>query len=154
VGLGNLLFAAFLPQHLPDGMREHTVVRMSAPGRTAAVASLGAGRAAALFAYRSPDPARDLASGPHPALTRAYRETGWLLAELLDQLRQAGSVYFDSASQVRADHWSRGRVVLLRDAAWCPSLFAGAGASLALAGADLLGTALDRHRDIPAALTA
>ena len=120
VELGNLLFAAFLPQHLPDGVGEHTVVRMSAPGRTAAVASLGAGRAAALFAYRSPDPARDLASGPHPALTRAYRETGWLLPELLDQLRQAESVYFDRASQVRADHWSRGRVVLLGDAAWCP----------------------------------
>jgi 2-polyprenyl-6-methoxyphenol hydroxylase-like FAD-dependent oxidoreductase len=154
VELGNLLFAAFLPHHLPDGVREHTVVRMSAPGRTAAVASLGAGRAAALFAYRSPDPARDLASGPHPALTRAYRESGWLLPELLDQLRQAESVYFDRASQVRADHWSRGRVVLLGDAAWCPSLFAGAGASLALAGADLLGAALDRHRDIPAALTA
>ena len=158
VELGNLLFAAFLPRHLPDGVGEHTVVRMSAPGRTAAVASLGAGRAAALFAYRSTDPARDLARGPHPALTHAYRDTGWVLPDLLDQLgqaeRQAGSVYFDRASQVHADHWSRGRVVLLGDAAWCPSLFAGAGASLALAGADLLGAALDGHRDIPAALIA
>ena len=82
VELGNILFAAFPPQHLPDGVCEHTVVRMSAPGRTAAAASLGAGQAAALFTYRSTDPARDLAHGPHPALTRAYRETGWLLRDL------------------------------------------------------------------------
>lgn len=80
--------------------------------------------------------------------------SGWLLPELLDQLGQAESVYFDSVTQVRADHWSRGRVVLLGDAAWCLSLFAGAGASLALTGADLLGTALARHRDVPTALTA
>jgi 2-polyprenyl-6-methoxyphenol hydroxylase-like FAD-dependent oxidoreductase len=33
-------------------------------------------------------------------------------------------------------------------------LFAAAGASLALTGADLLGTALARHPDVPTALTA
>ena len=33
----------------------------------------------------------------------------------------------------------------LGDAAWCVTLYAGMGASTALAGADLLGTMLDRH---------
>ena len=41
--------------------------------------------------------------------------------------------------------WSTGRVVLLGDAAWCVTLFAGHGAALALAGADHLGAALRRH---------
>jgi hypothetical protein len=97
---------------------------LTAPGRTAIVANLGAGRSAALLTYRSTDPGGDLADGPHPALTRAYRDSGWLLPELLDQLDQVESVYFDSTTQVRADHWSRGRVVLLGDAAWCLTLFA------------------------------
>ena len=49
--------------------------------------------------------------------------------------------------------WSAGRVVLLGDAAWCVTLFAGHGAALALAGADDLGAALRRHADdLPAAL--
>lgn len=55
------------------------------------------------------------------------------------------------------DRWSQGRVVLLGDAAWCVTVFAGYGAALALAldGADRLGTALAAHGDdIPAALEA
>jgi hypothetical protein len=44
---------------------------LTAPGRTAVVANLGAGRSAALLTYRSTDPAGDLVDGPHPALTRA-----------------------------------------------------------------------------------
>jgi 2-polyprenyl-6-methoxyphenol hydroxylase-like FAD-dependent oxidoreductase len=49
--------------------------------------------------------------------------------------------------------WSAGRAVLLGDAAWCVTLFAGHGAALALAGADQLGAALQQHgNDIPAAL--
>ena len=44
--------------------------------------------------------------------------------------------------------------MLLGDAAWCLTLFAAAGASLALTGADLLGAALARHSDVPTALTA
>jgi len=52
------------------------------------------------------------------------------------------------------DGWSRGRVVLLGDAAWCATLYSGMGASAGLAGADLLGTMLECHRgDIGAALS-
>lgn len=73
-----------------------------------------------------------------------------------DAIRHLGkdptSAYFDAVSQVVMPNWSTGRVVLLGDAAWCVTLFAGHGAALALAGADQLGTALQRHDDIPAAL--
>ncbi|MCG5217301.1 Rossmann-fold NAD(P)-binding domain-containing protein [Streptosporangium soli] len=51
--------------------------------------------------------------------------------------------------------WHRGRVVLVGDAAWCVTLFAGMGASSGLAGGELLGTMLQRHDgDLPAALRA
>ena len=68
--------------------------------------------------------------------------------------RTAESVYFDTISQIVIDRWSHGRVVLLGDAAWCVTLFAGYGSALAVGGADLLGTTLaDNPGDIPAALT-
>ncbi|WP_198037154.1 FAD-dependent monooxygenase [Nocardia sp. BMG51109] len=43
------------------------------------------------------------------------------------------------------DRWSRGRVVLLGDAAWCVTVFAGYGAALALDGADRLGATIAAH---------
>ena len=52
------------------------------------------------------------------------------------------------------DCWHQGRVVLVGDSAWCVTLFAGMGVSAGLAGADLLGTMLERHAgDAKQALT-
>ncbi|MFI7131601.1 FAD-dependent monooxygenase [Nonomuraea sp. NPDC050153] len=88
-------------------------------------------------------------------LGRVYGDLGWVIPETLAGLQRADSVYFDTISQVVAPRWSTGRVVLLGDAAWCVTLFAGYGSSLAVGGADLLGTSLAEHPgDIPAALTA
>ncbi|MEU8326711.1 hypothetical protein AB0C33_50830 [Nonomuraea sp. NPDC048881] len=44
------------------------------------------------------------------------------------------------------DRWSKGRVVLLGDAAWCVTLFAGYGSSPAVGGADL-GAAVEHDCD-------
>lgn len=71
----------------------------------------------------------------------------------MDQFEAAPEYLFDSVEQVHLDRWHDGRVVLLGDAAWCPTLYSGMGASSGLAGADLLGTLLERHgHDVPAAL--
>lgn len=47
-------------------------------------------------------------------------------------------------AQIRVDHWSRGRVVLLGDAGYCPSPLSGQGTSLALVGAHVLAEELAR----------
>jgi 2-polyprenyl-6-methoxyphenol hydroxylase-like FAD-dependent oxidoreductase len=71
----------------------------------------------------------------------------------VDSRYPSDSVYFDSVCQVTSDSWSDGRVVLVGDAAWCVSFFGGHGASLAVGGADLLATELEREPgDITAAL--
>jgi 2-polyprenyl-6-methoxyphenol hydroxylase-like FAD-dependent oxidoreductase len=116
------------------------------PGRTAAVVDLGPGRSSAFFTYRCDDPAAELARGAAEALGRAYRDVPFARVPV------PADVYFDRVSQVVLPSWSSGRVVLLGDAAWCVTLFAGHGAALALTGADQLGEALSRHDDIPAAL--
>ncbi|MEV0062053.1 FAD-dependent oxidoreductase [Nocardia sp. NPDC050718] len=143
-----------LPTRMPDGVGTTFI----GPGRTAAVMNMGPGRSSAFFAYRCPDAdsATELDLGAAPALTRAFGDLGGGVADALGQLAaEPGNAYFDSVGQIVMDRWSQGRIVLLGDAAWCVTVFAGYGAALALDGADRLGTALaERGDDIPAALDA
>jgi 2-polyprenyl-6-methoxyphenol hydroxylase-like FAD-dependent oxidoreductase len=74
-------------------------------------------------------------------VAEAYAGIGWRAPELLQRVREADDLYFDSVSHVRLPRWSNGRVVLLGDAASCVSLF-GDGSSLAMAGAYTLAEAL------------
>jgi 2-polyprenyl-6-methoxyphenol hydroxylase-like FAD-dependent oxidoreductase len=55
---------------------------------------------------------------------------GWEVPRLLEAMWQAPDFYFDAMAQVRLDTWSAGRVVLLGDAAYCPSPLSGQGTSL------------------------
>lgn len=145
--------AAFVLDRVPDHVPAGAGTTFIGPRRTAAVMNLGPGRSSAFFTYRSGDPLADLERGPARALTTAFGDLGGGVADALAQLeRDEDGAYFDAVSQVLLDGWSRGRVVLLGDAAWCVSLFAGYGAALALAGADRLGAALEEHDDVPAAL--
>ena len=65
------------------------------------------------------------------------------LRAILAQLDDA-PMYFDAIGQVRAPRWSKGRVALLGDAAFCPSPVGGGGSSLALIGAYVLAGELSR----------
>ncbi|GAA3248480.1 FAD-dependent monooxygenase [Nonomuraea helvata] len=151
--LGHVV-AALTPDKLPGGAPERAFTTVTAVGRTFTVADLGRGRVAAFFTYSTQDADAELAKGSRHALQQAYPGQHWAIPKLLDDLREE-AVYFDSVSQIVMDRWSQGRVVLLGDAAWCVTLFAGYGSSLAVGGADLLGTELGRHpKDIPAALRA
>ncbi|MFE3754686.1 FAD-dependent oxidoreductase [Nocardia tengchongensis] len=153
VDLGHMVGAFPLrtaPEQLPEGFGTTYI----GPGRTAAVMNLGPERSSAFFTYRSPDPQAELSLDAGPALTRAFGDLGGGVAEALHQFDPA-TVYFDSVGQIVMDRWSRDRVVLLGDAAWCVTVFAGYGAALALDGADRLGATLAAHGDdIPAALDA
>lgn len=71
-------------------------------------------------------------------LTMRFAHAGWQVPRLLDVMRTARDFYFDSVGQVHVDEWSRGRVVLLGDAGYCPSPLTGLGTSLALVGAYVL----------------
>ncbi|MFI9509516.1 FAD-dependent oxidoreductase [Nocardia sp. NPDC052566] len=148
------MVGAFPLDRVPREVAEGAGTTYIGPGRTAAVINLGAERSSAFFTYRTADPAAELTQGPAQALTAAFGDLGGGVPDALRQLEAAPeSAYFDSVSQVQMDSWSHGRVVLLGDAAWCVTLFAGHGATLALTGADQLGAALTAHGDdIPAAL--
>ncbi len=70
---------------------------------------------------------------------------GWRIAELLEEVKAAGISYFDKFSQIKMPSWTKGRVALVGDAAYCASPAAGIGASLALSGAAAVAEALTTH---------
>ena len=75
-------------------------------------------------------------------LAEAYAGVGWETPRLLAELPDATDFYFDSMTQIDLPRWSAGRVVLVGDAAYCPSPSSGQGTSLALVGAHVLAAEL------------
>jgi 2-polyprenyl-6-methoxyphenol hydroxylase-like FAD-dependent oxidoreductase len=71
-------------------------------------------------------------------LTNVFADVGWECPQILAALASVGSMYFDRASQIRLDRWTKGRTALVGDAAACVSLMAGEGSSLAMAEAYML----------------
>jgi 2-polyprenyl-6-methoxyphenol hydroxylase-like FAD-dependent oxidoreductase len=148
------MVAVYMLDKRPAAITEGTTGTLSAGGRTIAVISVGDGRNVAFFGYRTDRNPGDPADDPHTVLPRVYGDIGWVVPEILAGMRTAESIYFDTISQIVIDRWSHGRVVLLGDAAWCVTLFAGYGSALAVGGTDLLGTTLhDNPDDLQTALT-
>jgi 2-polyprenyl-6-methoxyphenol hydroxylase-like FAD-dependent oxidoreductase len=69
---------------------------------------------------------------------------GWEFPNALKYMWDAPDFHFDSASQIRMDSWSKGRVVLLGDAGYCGSPMSGQGTSMALIGAYVLAGELKK----------
>ncbi|MBE8521301.1 FAD-dependent monooxygenase [Amycolatopsis sp. H6(2020)] len=106
------------------------------PGRMAAV---GGPKASAFFVFASPelDYDRTDTDKQRQLLMDAYRGAGWRVPELMARIPQAREFYLDSLSRVTIDRYSRGRVVLLGDAAYGNTL-GGFGTGLAVVGAYVL----------------
>ena len=74
---------------------------------------------------------------------------------MLDAMDDTAEIYLDRVSQADVPQWSKGRTVLIGDAAACPSLLAGEGTGLAMTEAYLLaGELAASGGDIPAAFDA
>jgi 2-polyprenyl-6-methoxyphenol hydroxylase-like FAD-dependent oxidoreductase len=67
-----------------------------------------------------------------------FDQEGWEVPRLLEFMETAPDFYFDSVSQVKMNQWSRGRSVLLGDAAYCASPLSGMGTGMAVVGAYIL----------------
>jgi len=67
-----------------------------------------------------------------------YSNGGWECSNMLAELVRTDELYFDRVSQIRMPGWSRGRIALVGDAAFCVSLLAGQGSALAMISAYVL----------------
>ncbi|MFE6497886.1 FAD-dependent monooxygenase [Streptomyces sp. NPDC057748] len=78
---------------------------------------------------------------------------GWEASRVAAQIEETPDFYFDSFSQVVLGSWSKGRVGLVGDAAYCASPLSGHGATISLVGAYVLAGELARHAgDVSAGL--
>ncbi|MER5999120.1 FAD-dependent monooxygenase [Nonomuraea angiospora] len=120
---------------------DHSGHAYNVPGKMAAIYSArGNAEAKAVFWFGSPplDHDRHDVARQQELLERAYEGVGWEVPELMRRMRRTDDFYFDSVGQIRLDSWSRGRVVLLGDAACCASPLSGMGTGLAMVSAYVL----------------
>jgi 2-polyprenyl-6-methoxyphenol hydroxylase-like FAD-dependent oxidoreductase len=140
-----------------DGYRprdELVYLVYSLPGRMVARFAMRGEKTLFLFVFTTahmtaPDPL-DL-SEVKTNLCQVFGDAGWECPEILRRLDAASEVYFDRVSQIVMDHWSKGRVALIGDAAAAVSLLAGEGTGLAMVQAYVLAGELSRagadHRE-------
>ncbi|MFK0256489.1 FAD-dependent monooxygenase [Streptomyces sp. NPDC090445] len=125
-------------------------VGYNVPGR---LASVGAdhrdpARARAFFVFAAPELSYDRhdTAQQKRLIENAFSGLGWEVPRLLDSLRQAPDLYFDSISRADVSTWSAGRVCLLGDAA-CGATIGGMGTGTAVVAAYVLAGELARARD-------
>lgn len=129
----------------PPASLSPSFVTITEPSRQVSVYPINGSRLAAFFLHRRDKPVTDSSRGAAVReLRSSYAGMRWIVPDLLSHLDSARDIYFDSVSQVETSRWSKGRVVLIGDAAGCVSLLAGQGASLAMAGAYVLARELAR----------
>lgn len=146
----HIIGATTLQRPVP-GFRPNDGVVLAEPGRSAWVFAFADHQPGVLFNYRTNDENAEFTRPPIESLRRAFgpEPAGRVLEDLFQQFEDADEFLFDSTHQVQMPTWHTDRVVLLGDAAWCLTLYSGMGASTALAGADLLGTSLQRNPGAP-----
>jgi 2-polyprenyl-6-methoxyphenol hydroxylase-like FAD-dependent oxidoreductase len=128
-----------------DGYRprdELIYVTYSTPGRQLARFALRGDRTMFLFIFRTEHDSTDVA--PKDQLRNQFGDVGWECRDILAALDDVDDLYFDVVSQIRMDHWSRNRVLLIGDAAGCVSLLGGEGTGLAISEAYVLAGELVR----------
>ncbi|SEQ22870.1 FAD-dependent oxidoreductase [Lentzea albida] len=116
---------------------------LTVPHRMIGCYAVRDGATAALMLCRAPS--AEVPDDPAAALRARFGDLGWVTPSLLSVVPQ--DVYYDEVSQVDMAVWHRGKVVLVGDACGAVSLFAGHGASLAMAGACVLAEELSAGFD-------
>lgn len=124
------------------------------PGKTAALYPLrDASHAKGMFIFGSPPLPYDRhdLEEQRRIVAHAFSGEGWQVPRMIEAMWNAPDFYFDRVCQVQMERWSRGRVALLGDAAYCGSPMAGNGSSMALVGAYVLAGELAASPDDHAA---
>ncbi|KAA1095622.1 hypothetical protein PGTUg99_011337 [Puccinia graminis f. sp. tritici] len=74
-----------------------------------------------------------------------FKGSGWESDKILEGLRTANDLYVQEIAQTKAKTWSKGRVVLVGDTAFCPSAVTGMGTTAAIAGAYVLAAEIVKN---------
>lgn len=119
----------------------NTFSMYNVPCKQVAVYSKGETQTTTFFIFTSPE---KLSYQHHDIekqkqiLKTEFENSGWKCSELLSQINSTKDFYFDTVSQIKMDNWHNGRITLVGDAGYCPSLLSGKGSTLAMVGAYIL----------------
>jgi 2-polyprenyl-6-methoxyphenol hydroxylase-like FAD-dependent oxidoreductase len=124
------------------------------PGRMLGRFTLRGDRSMFLFIFDFEGELPTDTGGQKALLEALYRGGRWETEDILARLSETADLYFDRVSQIIAPAWSRGRIGLVGDAAFCVSLLAGQGSALAIIAAYVLAGEIARaNGDIVEGLT-
>jgi 2-polyprenyl-6-methoxyphenol hydroxylase-like FAD-dependent oxidoreductase len=132
--------AAFETQHYRP-RDENVYVIYSEPGQMLARFALHDDRTLFLFVFtrdHDSSPAVPDLEAQKAMLRERFGGAGWECGQILACLDRAEDLYFDPVAQIKMPSWSRGRIALVGDAAFCVSLMAGQGSALAMTAAYVL----------------
>ncbi|KXG48892.1 Monooxygenase, FAD-binding [Penicillium griseofulvum] len=79
------------------------------------------------------------------ALAEVFQGAGWQTDRILKALETSDDFYLERLGLVKMDVWSQGQVVLVGDAAYCPSAVTGMGTTSSLVGAYILAGEISRY---------
>ena len=79
--------------------------------------------------------------------SKKFQGAGWQTDRFIKDMKTTENFYCQEIVQVRTDTWSKGRVVLLADAAHCPSPLSGMGTTSAFVGAYVLAGEIGRNSE-------
>jgi 2-polyprenyl-6-methoxyphenol hydroxylase-like FAD-dependent oxidoreductase len=111
------------------------------PYKQVAIYSNNENKTTTFFIFTSPEKLSSPHSGTEnqkQILKAEFEGIGWKCRQLLSEVDSATDFYFDSISQIKMEKWSKGRISLVGDACYCPSLLSGKGSTLAMVGAYVL----------------
>ncbi len=115
---------------------EDVYVMYGQPGRMVGRFALHGDRMLFLFVFAGDSGSLPMTLDQQKAMLRErYRGGKWECPRILAELDRTHELYFDRVSRIRMESWSRGRVALVGDAAFCVSLLAGQGSALAMISA-------------------
>jgi 2-polyprenyl-6-methoxyphenol hydroxylase-like FAD-dependent oxidoreductase len=144
--LGYLVAAFEIQGYRPRD--EDVYVIYGEPGRMLGRFALRGDRTLFLFVFSEVDPLPAMLdlTAQKAILRKRFGDGQWECPRILAELDRTHDLYFDRVSQIKMGRWSKGRVALVGDAAFCVSLMAGQGSALAMTAAYVLAGELAETR--------
>jgi 2-polyprenyl-6-methoxyphenol hydroxylase-like FAD-dependent oxidoreductase len=118
--------------------------------KTVGLYAIRNGRIAVFTAHRTLDPT--IPADPRRVVQTTYSDLGWLVPDAVAHCPDPPDLYYDQVSQIEMPRWTSDRVALVGDACQAVFLLAGQGASLAVAGAQVLAAELANGANVTHAL--
>ncbi|KAK4240627.1 hypothetical protein C8A03DRAFT_41840 [Achaetomium macrosporum] len=78
-------------------------------------------------------------------MAEIFKGAGWLTEDILKAMSVADDFYLERYGLVKLPSWSSGRVTLVGDAAYCPTVLSGMGTTCAMVGAYILAGEIGKY---------